>query len=168
MGKIAEAVSHSKFWANTAIFVMEDDAQDGADHVDAHRTAGYVISPYTRRHAVDSTLYTTVSFLHSMELMLNLPPMTQYDSSATPVFNAMMETPDLTPFVHVEPLIDLAARNPSTGPEAKASAKLDFSGYDLCDPTVLNEILWHICKPGVPLPAPVRSVHWLRGANNPS
>lgn len=167
LGRIVEAVSHSKFWANTAIFVMEDDAQDGADHVDAHRTVGYVISPHTRRHAIDSTLYTTVSFLHSMELMLKLPPMTQYDSSATPVFNAMMEKADLTPFVHVEPRIDVAARNPSTGPDAKASAKLDFSGYDLCDPTVLNAILWRICKPGVPQPAPVRSVHWLRGASDP-
>ena len=161
LGKIVEAVSHSKFWPNTAIFVMEDDAQDGPDHVDAHRTAGFVISPYTRRHAVDSTLYTTASFVHSMELMLKLPPMTQYDSSATPVFNALTETPDLAPFDHVAPRIDLADKNKPNGPDAEASAKLDFSGYDLCDPAVLNGILWHMFKPGSPLPAPVRSVHWL-------
>ena len=101
LGKIVEAVSRSKFWASTAIFVMEDDAQDGPDHVDAHRTVGFVISPYTRRHAVDSTLYTTVSFVHSMELMLKLEPMTQYDSSAMPVFNAMTEQADFSPFTVV-------------------------------------------------------------------
>jgi YVTN family beta-propeller protein len=162
LGKLVEAVSHSKYWPNTAIFVMEDDAQNGPDHVDAHRTEGFVISPFTRRHAVDSTLYTTVSFIHSMELMLKLPPMTQYDSSATPVFNAMMEQPNLKPFDHVEPLIDLTQKNPAKGPDAAASAKLDFSGYDLCDPAVLNAILWHMFKPDVPVPPPVRSVHWLQ------
>ena len=167
LGKIVDAVSHSKFWANTAIFVMEDDAQDGPDHVDAHRTAGFVISPYTRRHAIDSTLYTTVSFIHSMELILKLPPMTQYDSSATPVFNAMTEKADLTPFVHVEAHIDLAEKNPPVGLDAEASAKLDFTGYDRCDPATLNAILWHMFKPDVPLPAPVRSVHWLQSSHDP-
>jgi hypothetical protein len=167
LGKIVEAVSHSKFWANTAIFIMEDDAQDGPDHVDAHRTVGFVVSPYTRRHAVDSTLYTTASFVQSMELMLKLPPMTQYDSSAMPVYNAMTETPDLASFNHVDPRIDIADRNQPNGPEAAASAKLDFSGYDLCDPTVLNGILWRLYKPGTPVPAPVRSVHWLDRARAP-
>ena len=162
LGKIVEAVSHSKFWASTAIFVMEDDAQDGPDHVDAHRTVGFVISPYTRRHAVDSTLYTTVSFVHSMELMVKLEPMTQYDSSAMPVFNAMTEQPDFTPFTHMPARIELAERNKPTGPDAEASAKLDFSHYDLCDPAVLNGILWHMYKPSEPLPAPVRSMHWSR------
>jgi YVTN family beta-propeller protein len=160
LGKIVEAVSRSKFWASTAIFVMEDDAQDGPDHVDAHRTVGFVISPYTRRHAVDSTLYTTVSFVHSMELMLKLEPMTQYDSSAMPVFNAMTEQADFSPFALEPARIDMAEKNKTTGPDAEASAKLDLSGYDRCDPTALNLILWHMCKPGELLPAPVRSIHW--------
>jgi DNA-binding beta-propeller fold protein YncE len=161
LGEIVDAVSHSKFWPSTAIFVMEDDAQDGPDHVDAHRTVGFVISPYTRRHAVDSTLYTTVSFVHSMEMILKVDPMTQYDSAAIPVFNSMTTQADLTPFDLVRPRIDLAEKNGSTGVDAEASAKLDLSGYDRCDPAALNSILWHIYKPGTAMPAPVRAVHWL-------
>jgi DNA-binding beta-propeller fold protein YncE len=162
LGKIVDAVSHSRFWANTAIFIMEDDAQDGPDHIDAHRTVGFVISPYTRRRAVDSTLYTTVSFVHSMELMLKLDPMTQYDSSAMPVFNTMTTRRDFSPYDRVPPRLDLAERNKPSGPDAQASAKLDLSGYDRCDPAALNAILWHLYKPDTVMPAPVRSVHWLQ------
>ena len=85
-------MSHSRFWGSTAIFVIEDDAQAGPDHVDAHRTAGLVISPYVRRHSVDHTLYTTASFIRTMELALGLPPMTQYDAGATPLFHSFTDT----------------------------------------------------------------------------
>ena len=83
LGRLIEAVSHSKFWPETAIFVVEDDAQNGSDHVDAHRTEALVISPYTKRHAVDSTLYSTTSMLRTMELILGLKPMSQFDAAAT-------------------------------------------------------------------------------------
>ena len=85
LGRLVEAISHSPFWKDTAIFVIEDDAQNGSDHVDAHRTVGFVVSPYTRRKGfVDSTMYAPVSMLRTMELILGLPPMSQHAASATP------------------------------------------------------------------------------------
>ena len=86
LGRIVEAVSRSKFWADTAIFVLEDDAQNGPDHVDAHRMPGFVISSWTKRHAVDSTLYSTTSMLRTIELILGLQPMSQFDAAATPMW----------------------------------------------------------------------------------
>ena len=88
LGRLVEAVSHSKFWAQTAIFVVEDDAQNGPDHVDAHRSIAFVISPHARRGAVDSTMYSTSSMLRTMELILGLKPMSQFDAAATPMFNS--------------------------------------------------------------------------------
>jgi YVTN family beta-propeller protein len=155
VGRIVEAVSHSKFWKETAIFVIEDDAQDGPDHVDAHRTVGLAISPYVRRGVVDSTFYTTVSMVRTMELILGLPPMTQFDGTATPMYNAFTSKPDLTPYTAIPARIDLAARNPKTGPGAQQSAMLDFSARDRADPAVLNRLLWSYARPGSPMPAPV-------------
>src|SRR6185295_10587711 len=86
VGMLVEAASRSKFWKEMAIFIIEDDAQNGPDHVDAHRTIGFVVSPYSRLAKVDSTLYTTASMIRTMELILGLPPLTQYDAGATPMF----------------------------------------------------------------------------------
>ena len=97
LGRIIEGISHSSFWGQTAIFILEDDAQNGADHVDAHRTLAFVASPYTKRHTVDSTMYSTSSMLRTMELILGLKPMSQYDAAATPMFNAFQSTPDVHP-----------------------------------------------------------------------
>ena len=157
LGKIVEAVAHSRYWADTAIFVIEDDAQDGPDHVDCRRTEGFVISPYVKRHVIDSTPYTTASMIHTMELILGLPPMTQFDRAAKPMFRSFITQPDFTPYNNKEPLTDLFARNPAEGPAAAASAKLDFSGYDLADPEEMNRILWEALRPGTHMPAPVRS-----------
>src|SRR5204862_6848647 len=96
VGKIVEAVSRSKFWPETAIFIIEDDAQNGPDHVDAHRTVGLVISPYVKRKHLDQTQYGTVSMLRTMELSLGLPPLSQFDAAATPMFEAFNHTADLT------------------------------------------------------------------------
>jgi YVTN family beta-propeller protein len=157
LGKIVEAISHSKFWPETAIFVIEDDAQNGPDHVDAHRTEGLVISPYVRRGAVDSTLYTTASMVRTIELILGLPPMTQYDAHATPMYNSFTAKPDLTPYEVLSARIDLTARNPKEGEAARVSSRLDFSHHDAADPDVLNRLLWENAHPGVPMPAPVHS-----------
>lgn len=151
------AVSHSKFWKETAIFVIEDDAQNGADHVDAHRTVGLVISPYVKRGVVDSTHYTTASYIRTMELILNLPPMTQYDAAATPLYNSFTVSPTLSAFAPLPARVNMEARNPNVGEGATASAKLDFSAPDRADPDALNAILWKALKPGKPMPAPVRS-----------
>jgi hypothetical protein len=154
LGKMIDAISHSKFWKETAVFVMEDDAQDGPDHVDAHRTDGLVISPYVRRGAVDSTLYSTASMIRTIELILGLPPMTQFDQKAEPMLRCFTTKPDFRPYTVLPARVDLQARNPKKGALAVASAKLDWSGYDRADPTKLNRILWSMLKPGQPMPPP--------------
>src|SRR5205807_654828 len=100
LGRLVEAVSRGKHWKETAIFVIEDDAQNGPDHVDAHRTVGLVISPYVRRHTVDSTQYATVSMIRTMELILGLPPLSQYDAAARPMFASFSDKADLSPYKH--------------------------------------------------------------------
>lgn len=158
LGKIVDAVSHSRFWPQTAIFVMEDDAQAGPDHVDAHRTVGLVVSPYVKRRSVDHTLYTTASFVRTMELLLGLPPMTQYDAGATPLFSAFADRPVLSPFSLLPAQVDLDAKNPRHGPGALASARMDFSQYDRCNPDTLNRLLWRAVKgPSVPYPRLARA-----------
>src|SRR5438445_13451825 len=94
-----KAISNSKFWPQTAVYVVKDDAQNGPDHIDAHRTLAYVISPWARRHAVDSSLYSTSSMLRTMELILGLKPMSQFDLAALPMFASFQTSPDLTPYV---------------------------------------------------------------------
>jgi YVTN family beta-propeller protein len=162
LGRIVEAISHSRFWNETAIFVIEDDAQNGPDHIDAHRTVGLVISPWVKRATVDSTMYTTSSFVRTMELILGLPPMSQFDSAATPMFNVFTTDAAPGPIDAIEPRVDLTSRNPATGAGALASLKLDFSDYDRADPDELNRILWAALKPGEPMPAPVRSARFHR------
>ena len=98
LGRLVEAISRSSYWSDSAIFVLEDDAQNGPDHVDSHRSPAFVVSPYTRRGAVDSTLYTTSGMLRTMELILGLPPMSQYDAAATPMYSAFQSTPVATPY----------------------------------------------------------------------
>src|SRR5258707_6269946 len=98
LGRVVEAISRSRFWKESAIFVLEDDAQNGPDHVDAHRSVAFVLSPYARRGAVDSTLYTTSGMLRTMELILGLPPMSQSDESAAPMYRSFQASPALTPY----------------------------------------------------------------------
>jgi YVTN family beta-propeller protein len=157
LGEIVEAVSHSRFWPETAIFVIEDDAQDGPDHVDCRRTVGLLISPYINRGLVDSTPYTTASMIRTMELILGLPPMTQFDRAATPMFRAFALRPNYTAYSNLPARTDLLAKNPAKGPGAEASLRLDLSGYDRADPDEMNRILWTALKPGVAMPAPVHS-----------
>lgn len=157
VGKLVEAVSRSRFWSETAIFIIEDDAQNGPDHVDAHRTVGLVISPWVKRKALDSTMYTTASMVRTMELILGLPPMTQFDQLATPMYNSFTTKPDLAVVEALPETVDLEARNPKNGPGNRASRKLNFSDFDQADPDELNRILWEALKPGKELPAPVRS-----------
>jgi YVTN family beta-propeller protein len=157
LGRLVEAVTHSKLWPQTAIFVIEDDAQNGPDHVDAHRTVGLVISPYTKRSALDSTQYSTVSMIRTMELILGLSPLSQYDAAARPMFASFTDTADLAPYKHVPARIDLSATNPKNAYGAERSAKMDFSDYDLVDDFELNEILWHAVNgANAPLPPAVR------------
>jgi DNA-binding beta-propeller fold protein YncE len=156
LGMIVEAISHSKFWPTTAIFVLEDDAQDGPDHVDSHRSVMLAISPYMRRGIADSTMYNTTSVLRTMELILGLRPMTHFDAGARPLSAAFATKPDTTSYVAEKPHISLTDRNPERSPTAERSRKLDFSQADRVPDDELNAILWLAIK-GTEPPAPSRS-----------
>jgi DNA-binding beta-propeller fold protein YncE len=156
LGMVVQALSHSKFWPQTAIFVLEDDSQDGPDHVDAHRSVAFVISPYARHGAVDSTMYSTTSVLRTIELILGLQPMTQYDAAATPMFSAFQPVPDLTPYEALPANVNLHQRNPLTA--WGAAIKMNFAREDAADDTLLNEMIWHSVRgPNSPMPAPVHA-----------
>jgi YVTN family beta-propeller protein len=146
LGKLVDAVSHSQFWASTAIFVIEDDAQNGPDHVDAHRTIAQVISPYSRTGSVDSSFYSTVSMLRTMELIVGLPPLTQFDAAATPMTESFTNKPDLTPYDALTPSQSLAELNGPRAPLASVSAQMDFTGADHAAESTLNEAIWKSVK----------------------
>ncbi len=157
LGQIVDAVTRSKYWPEIAIFVIEDDAQNGPDHVDAHRTVGLVISPYTRRKYLDSTQYSTVGMIRTMELILGLPPLSQYDAAARPLFDAFTDKADLATYTHEPARIDLNELNAATAYGADRSARMDFDEYDKIDDFELNEILWRSIKgKDAPLPPAVR------------
>ena len=158
LGRFVEAISHSKFWAQTALFVVEDDAQNGPDHVDAHRTVAFAVSPYTKRGAVDSTMYSTSSMLRTIELILGLRPMSQYDAAATPMFNSFQAKPDLRPYQFLPVNVDLNERNGRTAWGSDLSKKMNFAKEDAADDLLLNEVIWHSLRGAdSPMPAPVRA-----------
>jgi hypothetical protein len=127
-GPAGGAISHSVYWKDSAIFILEDDAQDGPDHVDAHRSPAFVVSSYTRRGIVDSTLYTTSGMLRTMELILGAEPMTQYDAAATPMHAAFQNTATLTPYTKKD-AGSLTERN-RWGAKRRRSARMDFDDAD--------------------------------------
>ncbi|HMY72775.1 MAG TPA: hypothetical protein PLQ88_13225, partial [Blastocatellia bacterium] len=159
VGRLVEAVSGSeRYWKDTAVFIIEDDAQNGPDHVDAHRSIAFVASAYTKRKFVDSTMYTTSGMLRTMELILGIPPMSQYDAAATPMFNSFTNKADLTPFKHRPAKTDLNEKNAPTAPRAERSAQLDFSKEDAAPDIEFNEIIWKAVRgANSQMPAPVRS-----------
>ncbi len=156
LGRIVEAVSHSPVWNQIAIFVLEDDAQNGPDHVDSHRSPAFILSAYSKRGFVDSTHYTTTSMLRTIELILGLRPMTQFDAAATPMANSFAPSPDPRPYTAEKPRISLEDRNPAEATGAAASARMDFSEADLIDDDELNEVLWRAIRGSEP-PAATRS-----------
>ncbi len=168
LGRFVEAISKSKYWKETAIFVLEDDAQNGPDHVDAHRSLGFIISPYTQRKgAVDSTLYTTSGFLRTMELILGLEPLSQYDAAATPAYNAFSLAPNLAPYAALAPKIDITEMNDPRAWGAQASAEMNLAEADRAPDLLLNEIVWRSVRgPGSKMPPPVRAAWLKRGVGD--
>ncbi|MFD0698771.1 beta-propeller fold lactonase family protein [Paenibacillus sp. GCM10027628] len=152
LGKLVETVSHSRFWNSTAIFVIEDDAQSGVDHVEAHRIVALAISPYTQTGAVDSTPYNTTSMLRTMELILGLKPMTQFDASSIPMLAAFTATPNFTPYQAVSPEYPLDRLNGEDAPNAQISKTLDFSSPDAADRDKLNDAIWQTTNGAKPDP----------------
>lgn len=160
LGRIIEAVTKSKFWPKTCIFVVEDDPQNGYDHVDGHRTVALVISPYTRRKYVDHTHYNQTGMVKTIELILGLPPMNQLDLSATPMHNCFQAKADLTPFVCLPNRIPLDQMNPPMKELkgqalhwAKKSMELNLDEGDAADEDTLNRIIWFSVRGEEPYPA---------------
>jgi hypothetical protein len=158
LGRLVEGLSRSRFWKQMAIFVVEDDAQNGSDHVDAHRTVALAISPFVKRHSVDSTMYSTSSMLRTIELILGLEPMSQFDAAARPMYASFGSAPDLAPFHHRPAHVDINARNTRDAPLAAVSARLDLEVEDRVDDLLFNEIIWKAVKgKDAIMPPPVRA-----------
>jgi hypothetical protein len=169
LGRVVEAVTKSQFWKETAIFVLEDDAQNGPDHVDAHRSPALIISPYTRRKAVDSTMYSTSSMLRTIELILGLKPMSQFDAAARPMYNAFTSKPDFTPYAHEVPKADREAKNLAGAWGAEWLEKADLTKEDLLDDLKFSEVIWKAVKgPGSTMPPPVRAAFFLPKVTPPN
>jgi YVTN family beta-propeller protein len=142
LGQLVETISKSPYWKESVIFVLEDDAQNGPDHVDAHRSVLLAIGPFVRHGVVDNTLYTTSGVLRTIELILGIPPMSQYDAAATPMYNAFQAVPSDAPFEHLAARVPLDERNDWGSPGAAESARMDLSEADLAPDLLLNQIIW--------------------------
>jgi len=158
VGKLVEHISKSPIWENTVIFIAEDDAQNGPDHVDAHRTTAYIAGGYVKRHYVDHTMYSTSSMVRTIELILGLPPMSQYDAAANPMWRCFNNKPDKTVFKSLPSNINLNDVNPG-GTKLAAMAKgLNFSEVDLVPDEIMNRMLWASIKgENAKVPVPVRA-----------
>ncbi|HEX3251446.1 MAG TPA: hypothetical protein VHS05_18570, partial [Pyrinomonadaceae bacterium] len=157
LGLLVEAVSNSPYWKDTAIAVVEDDAQDGPDHVDAHRSVALLISAYNRPGALVHEFHTTVSLIRTIELLLGIEPMNQLDATATPI-NIFRTEPDLRPYkallpnVSLENLLTPAARDAATAYWMRLTDEQDLERADMADPEVLNRIIWFSVRGNVPMP----------------
>jgi YVTN family beta-propeller protein len=158
LGSLVEAISTSRYWKESAIFVLEDDAQNGPDHVDAHRSVALVASPWARRRVVDSTLLTTCGMLRTIELVLGLAPMSQCDASAAPMYRAFQSKPDFTPYRRREARVPVDEMNDPAAPGAKASLLMNLDEADRVPDIAANEILWKAVRgQDCPMPPPVRA-----------
>jgi DNA-binding beta-propeller fold protein YncE len=142
VGLFVEYLSKSPVWKESAVFILEDDAQNGADHVDAHRSIAFVAGPHVKRGVVDHTLYTTNSMLRTMELILGLPPMSQHDAAATPMFRCFTAKADTRPFVHKVPAVNLDDRNTAVTPLSKQFEGFDYTKEDAVPDLLFNQLLW--------------------------
>ncbi|MGH9702054.1 MAG: alkaline phosphatase family protein, partial [Candidatus Acidiferrales bacterium] len=163
VGRLVQEVSSTSYWKNTAILVLEDDAQDGPDHVDAHRSPALVISAYNRPGALVHQYHDTVSLIRTMEVLLGMPPMNQLDASAAPI-DIFRDEADLRPYQAVLPevapdnLISPVTRDPEWGRWMKETEKLDLTAADMADPQILNQIIWFSVRGKA---APMPPVAWL-------
>lgn len=158
VGRLVEYISNSKIWQESAIFVLEDDAQNGPDHVDAHRSILLIASPYAKRNHQETTMYSTASVLRTMELILGLPPMSQYDAAATPLYACFTNEPDLTPYSALANKVDLDEMNQAENELSKLSERMNLDQEDQAPDLLLSEVIWKAIK-GMDstMPAPRRS-----------
>ncbi len=158
VGLFVEYLSKSPIWNESVVFILEDDAQNGADHVDAHRSPAFIAGGLVKRKMVDHTMYTTSGMLRTLELILGIPPMSQYDAAAEPMWRCFTSKADSTPFKSILPTVNLKEKNTKQDKLARLSASLDFSKEDNVPDLLFNQLLWKAIK-GVntPVPAPRRS-----------
>ncbi|MDB5281580.1 MAG: bifunctional YncE family protein/alkaline phosphatase family protein, partial [Bacteroidota bacterium] len=158
VGMFVDCLSHSSVWKESAVFIVEDDAQAGADHVDAHRSTLYLAGGFVKRNFVDHTIYSTSSVLRTIELILGLPPMSQYDAAATPMWRSFMEQPNMNPYSVKPPQTNLDDLNTAMNQWQRMSEQFDFEAEDRAPDAKFNEVLWVAMKgEGRPCPAPVHA-----------
>ena len=158
VGMLLDHLSKSPVWKETVVFILEDDAQNGPDHVDAHRSPAYIAGPFVRRHFVDHTMYSTSSVLRTIELILGMPPMTQYDAAATPMWRSFTAVPDAAAFNCRPAQWDLGEVNPVRGRLAMMARGLDFTKEDQVPDALMNAMLWKaVHGENAVAPAPVRA-----------
>lgn len=158
VGLFIEHLSNSSIWKETAVFIVEDDAQNGADHVDAHRTTAYVAGGFVKRGYVDHTMYSTSSMLRTMELILGIPPMTQFDAAATPMWRCFTPNANTKSFKAIAPFINIDERNTVMNEWQQRSEKFDLAKEDAVPDLEFNIVLWHAIKGDqVPFPGPKRA-----------
>jgi phospholipase C len=147
LGQLVDTISHSSVWKSSLILVIEDDSQDGADHVDAHRIPALAISPYAKRGAVVHTRYDFVSFIRTLELVTGMKPLNLFDAVAVPLYDAFDSSPtNSEPYDAVKPGINLLERNPSSAPGAKLSESLELNTPDRVPQRVLDRLVWQSVK----------------------
>ena len=158
VGMFIDYLSKSPVWKESVVFILEDDAQNGPDHVDAHRSPVYIAGPYVKRNFVDHTPYTTSGILRTMELILGLAPMSQYDAAATPLWRCFTAIPDLTPYTTLPAQVDITEKNLVWNELSKRSAGFDFSKEDRVPDMEFSEVIWKGVK-GLQstMPAPKRA-----------
>jgi hypothetical protein len=162
VGMLIEHLSQSPIWKESVVFILEDDAQDGPDHVDAHRSPAYIAGGYVKRHFVDHTPYTTSSMLHTMELILGMQPMSQYDAAATAMWRSFASTPDASAFTARQEQVPLDEVNPERGSLSAMARGLDFSKEDVVPDAIMNAMLWKAAHgENALVPVPVRAAFFL-------
>jgi YVTN family beta-propeller protein len=170
VGMLVDYLSKSPVWKESVVFVVEDDAQDGPDHVDAHRSTAYVAGGFVRRHTVDHTMYSTTSMLHTIELILGLPPMSQYDASAEPMWRCFSNQADLSPF-NAKPLqTNINSVNTVKNVWQRKSEGFDFSREDRVPDRAFTEVIWKAVKGEnavVPMPRRAAFIRYSVKKNDP-
>jgi hypothetical protein len=140
------------------VFVLEDDAQDGPDHVDAHRSTAYIAGGYIKRNFIDHTMYSTSSVLHTIELILGIPPMSQYDAAAEPLWRCFSKSPDPAGFDSRPLTTDINAKNTIDNAWQRKSENFDFSAEDRIPDRTFSEVIWKAVKGAQsPVPAPIHA-----------
>jgi len=158
IGRFVEHLSKSSIWKESVVFILEDDAQNGPDHVDAHRSPVFVAGPYVKRNAVIHDMYSTSGVLRTIELILGLPPMSQYDAAAVPLYNCFTDKPDLSSYVAKPAQVNLEQRNVAVNASSKRSQSFNLAKEDKVPDLVLNEVIWKFVKgENSVMPAPKRS-----------